>query len=235
MASRKEQKEAARAERLAKQQAAEAADKRKRLIGVGAAAVLAVAIVVVLVVVVAGGGGSKEGTEQSGPAANIEISYPDGPDAPKPGPNASNLKAAAAEAKCKLVDPPNEGASHVEEDVVYKASPPTSGNHDINPSEDKTYTSPPETERSVHALEHGRIQIQFKADAPEDVIGRLKKVFDEDPYHVMVFPNGTKMAPQVAATAWDHQLMCATVNDKTYDAIRAFKNEYRDKGPEFVP
>jgi len=48
-------------------------------------------------------------------------------------------------------------------------------------------------------------------------------------------PRGTKMKEPVAITAWDHQMLCPTPDDKTYDAVRAFKNEYRDKGPEFVP
>jgi len=234
MASRKEQKEAARAERLAKEQQAQAAEKRKRLIGVGAAAVLVLAIVVVLVFVVAGGddGGGEQG---NGGGENIEISYPDGPDAPKPGPDASDLKAAATAAKCKLVDPPNEGSTHVEESVVYKANPPTSGNHNPVPAEDKDYSKPPDVEMSVHSLEHGRVHIQVKPDTPKDVIGKLKSVFDEDPYHMMIYPNGTKMKEPVAITAWDHQMLCPTPDDKTYDAVRAFKNEYRDKGPEFVP
>jgi hypothetical protein len=39
----------------------------------------------------------------------------------------------------------------------------------------------------------------------------------------------------VAATAWDHQLGCPTMNDKVFDAIRAFRTDYIDKGPEIVP
>ena len=204
------------------------------MVGIGAAGVLVVAIVVVLVVVVAGGGGGDDpaGTDES---SSIEIAYPDKADAPPKGANASNLKAAAAAAKCQLVDPKNEGSTHVEEKVTYKANPPTSGNHNINPTEDGDYTSPPETERSVHSLEHGRIHIQFKDDTDPAVVGKLKAVFDEDPYHMLIYPNGTKMSPQVAITAWDHQLLCPTPNDQTYDAIRAFKSQYRDKGPEFVP
>jgi hypothetical protein len=32
-----------------------------------------------------------------------------------------------------------------------------------------------------------------------------------------------------------HILRCKDVNDHTWDAIRAFKEKYRDKAPEFVP
>lgn len=235
MSSRKEQKEAARQERLAKQQAAEAAERRKRIVGIGAAVALVAAIVVVLVVVLAGGGDGGGGKAGDSTDSNIEVSYPDGPKAPAAGPDAADLKAAAAAAKCRLVNPPNEGSTHVEESVAYRANPPTSGNHNPNPSEDETYTSPPQTERSVHSLEHGRIHIQMKPDVAPDVLGKLKSLVDEDPYHMLIYPNGTEMEPAVAVTAWDHQLLCPSPNDKMYDAIRAFKSEYRDKGPEFVP
>ena len=54
-------------------------------------------------------------------------------------------------------------------------------------------------------------------------------------YHLLLFENGTNMPFAVAATAWDHQLGCPTMNPKVFDAIRAFRDEYIDKGPEKVP
>jgi hypothetical protein len=43
-----------------------------------------------------------------------------------------------------------------------------------------------------------------------------------------------------AVSAWvgdttGHILRCQDVNENTWDAIRAFKEKYRDKAPEFVP
>src|SRR3954454_16086745 len=57
MASRKEQKERARAERIAQEQADRQATSRRRMIqlGAGAAAILIIAAVVVVIVVVSGG------------------------------------------------------------------------------------------------------------------------------------------------------------------------------------
>jgi hypothetical protein len=52
---------------------------------------------------------------------------------------------------------------------------------------------------------------------------------------MLLFPNQTNMPYAVAATAWDHALVCPAYNDKVPDAIRAFKNQYRDRGPETVP
>ena len=38
-----------------------------------------------------------------------------------------------------------------------------------------------------------------------------------------------------ATNAWGHLLGCPTMNDKVFDAIRAFRANYIDKGPETVP
>ena len=51
-------------------------------------------------------------------------------------------------------------------------------------------------------------------------------------HHLLLFENGTDMPFAVAATAWDNQLGCPTMNPKVFDAIRAFRTEYIDKGPE---
>jgi hypothetical protein len=87
----------------------------------------------------------------------------------------------------------------------------------------------------VHALEHGRIIIQFAPDAAEETQAGLLALFEESPRHVIWVPNETDMPYEVAATAWDHLIGCGEMNDRVYDAIRAFRNEYRDKGPEDVP
>jgi hypothetical protein len=48
----------------------------------------------------------------------------------------------------------------------------------------------------------------------------------------------------VAATAWDADpapngtgelLLCKDVNDKTFDALQAFRDEHRSQGPEPIP
>jgi hypothetical protein len=43
------------------------------------------------------------------------------------------------------------------------------------------------------------------------------------------------MDAAVAATAWTQSLTCPTMNDQVFDAIRAFRTEYTDKGPELIP
>jgi hypothetical protein len=54
-------------------------------------------------------------------------------------------------------------------------------------------------------------------------------------YHMLLFPNPTKMPYEVAATAWTHLLGCKTYNDKVIDALRTFRARYIDQGPEKVP
>ena len=52
---------------------------------------------------------------------------------------------------------------------------------------------------------------------------------------MMLFQNNTSMPYEVAATAWTQLLGCKTVNAKTWDAIRAFRDRFIDKGPELIP
>ncbi len=68
-------------------------------------------------------------------------------------------------------------------------------------------------------------------------------MFDEDPFHLVLTPNETNMPYAVAATAWNAEpeplgtgrlMGCPTFNDKVIDALRAFKDEHRDRGPEVV-
>lgn len=234
MSQRREQKDALRAERLAKQQAAEAAARRKRLAGYAVAGVLSLAALAAIVVslTAGGGGGGPEGGKSTAPG--IKASYPDDP--PEIAPQKeTDLAASAKAAGCELADPKPEGASHVEEAVTYRSNPPTSGNHFPVPAEDGAYTEPPQTERGVHTLEHGRIWIQFAPTLPQPQIDTLFAVFSEDPYHMVIAPNGTKMKARVAVTAWEHVLTCEKVDAGVVDAVRSFRESYRDQGPEQVP
>jgi len=231
MASRKEQKERLKAERLERERQAQSADRRKRLVGYGVGGVLAIALVIGLGILALGGvlgGGDSSGSTAS------QGEYPEGS---VPAVETGDLQEAARAADCKLEQSPEEGSTHVSDDtdVQYEANPPTSGDHYAVPAEDGAYTEPPPTGALLHAVEHGRIFIQFDPTAPESVKGDLKALFDEDPYHMIIAPNDTGMPYEVAATAWTQSLGCPKMNDEVFDAIRAFRDEYRDQGPEFVP
>jgi hypothetical protein len=142
---------------------------------------------------------------------------------------------AAAAADCVLRNPAIEGRTHTTEKVEYKTNPPTSGNHDPVPSTDGTYGKAPGTQNLVHSLEHGRIIIQWAPSVPRRRLAQLKGLFDEDPYHLILTPNTTKMPYDVAITAWGHLAGCKRFTDEAFDVFRAFKTRYVDKAPEFVP
>lgn len=234
MSSRKEQKEQLRQERLQREQAAAGAAQRKKLVGYGAAAVLGLAAIVAVVIALTAGGDDGGAETPENVAGNSPtVSYAEDPPA-IPEAAEFDLRAAARAADCRLEDPPNEGADHVEGAVEYQANPPTSGSHNPVPTEDGAYTQQPAPENAVHSLEHGRINIQFSPDLPQQQIDQLKALFDEDSYHMLLYPNAD-MPFQVAATAWDHSLLCEKFSPQVFDALRSFKDQYRDQGPEQVP
>lgn len=221
-----------REERVRREQEAQEAARRKRLIGYVAGGVAVAAIVIAIIAIALAGGSDDEGAAKGG-GTKEPAAFPEG-SVPEAKPIA--LEDAAKAADCELKDPPNEGAKHVQGKVKYKANPPTSGDHFEVPADDGAYyDDPPPQEATVHALEHGRIHVQFKPDAPAEIKGNLFALFEEDESHMLLTPNQSNMDVEVAATAWDHQLLCPKMNDQVYDAIRAFKFRWRDKGPENVP
>jgi hypothetical protein len=230
MSSRAEEKERRRQERLAAEQAAQAgADRRKRM-GMVGGVVLVAAIAVVAVLAIASGG------SDSGPGGS------DAATAAIPAERISNLSEAVRASGCTMKTFPIEGRGHTTATVKYKTNPPTSGDHDPTPAEDGIYDqgNPPDVEQSVHALEHGRIDIQYKPGTPKLRIDQLSALFEEKVqgiagYKTLVFENQTDMTFAVAATAWTKSLTCPSWNDKVFDAIRAFRTRYIDKGPETVP
>lgn len=230
MASRREEKERRRRERLASEQAETVSSERsRRTVGLVAAGVLgAAAVAAVAVVILAGGGG------EGGPGARSGADERQGT-APPPIRDAS-LKRTARAAGCKLSNPADAGNQHLEpgKKATYKTRPPTSGAHDPVPTEDGAYLDRPEPRHLVHSLEHGRIEIQYRPSLAEERQLKLKGLFDEDPSHMLLFPNAD-MPYEAAATAWTHLIGCRRFSDKVFDALRAFKDTYRDQGPEFVP
>jgi hypothetical protein len=153
-----------------------------------------------------------------------------------------SLPAAAKAAGCTLSDPPVEGAQHENREFTendYNSNPPVGGTHFPEWYPDGVYApgTTPHLGMLVHTLEHGRIDLQYKPGTPAATVGRLEKLVDEldGGYHMLLFQNETKMPYEVAATAWGHLLGCPKMNDKVFDAVRAFRNAYVDKGPEIIP
>ena len=245
--STKSERERRRAERLAAEQAASAAQRRRLMLGYVAAGVLTLAVVVGLVLVLAGGEDEADPAADLPAAAHIETlsgflheQEPDGREGTPPPPlQQGDLTVAAEAAGCELqLDLEEEGNQHVDRESdrpEYKTNPPTSGNHYPEQLADGAYSTFPTPWFFVHSLEHGRVEIQYSPDLPEQDQLALKGVFDESPDGMLFFPN-TEISDEVAVTAWTQLMTCKTFEgDATIDAIRDFRDIYRGRGPENVP
>lgn len=88
----------------------------------------------------------------------------------------------------------------------------------------------------MHALEHGRVDIQYRPGRARRDIAQLEAlVAENDGYHQLLFQNQTKMPFAIAVTAWTQMLGCKTFSPKVFDALRNFRERYADQAPEQVP
>jgi hypothetical protein len=234
VSSRQQEKEARRQERLAREAEEKRRAERNRRLQIVGGVILGVAVIAAIVIaVVASSGGSDDSKAKSSGKANPEVKA-----VPLPPRKTTDLFAAAKAAGCVVRTFPNEGRQHITGKGTYRTNPPTSGNHNPVPAEDGDYSGQqsPAPENYVHTLEHGRIEFQYAPGTPAKVIGQLRTLFAEQgSYHDMLFQNNTNMPYQVAATAWTHLIGCKQVNDKIWDALRAFRLRYTDQAPEQIP
>ncbi len=252
MASRKEEKERLRQERVDAERQASASGRSRLIIGYVVAGALALLIVVGLVIAVTGGGGDDESaggsTTATGDNVNTDFGgvVPDGvtvdnrEGTPPPEIALGDLTAAANAAGCELqLDLKDEGSTHLdpksEELPDYATNPPTSGDHYPVALADGAFLETPSPGNFIHALEHGRVEIQYSPDLSEENQLALKGVFDADRPGMVLFPNGD-MPYEVAVTAWTQLMTCDTFEgDTTLDAIQDFRDSYRGRGPEAIP
>ena len=251
MASRKEEKERLRQERLEAERQAQSSGRTRLVIGYVVAGVLALLIVVGLVIALTGGSDSSSdggSTQASSDNVNtdfggkvpedIEVDNREG--TPPPAVQTGDLTAAAKAAGCDLqLNLKDEGSTHLDpqqDDLPeYGTDPPTSGDHYPVPLADGAFLEFPSPGTFVHSLEHGRINIQYSPDLPEEDQLALKGVFDADRAGVNLFPD-PDMPYDVAVTAWTQLMTCKTYDgDATLDAIQDFRDAYRGRGPEAIP
>lgn len=249
MASRKEEKERLRREREEAERRASSGARKRLMLGYALAGVLALVILGGVVFAVAGSGGSGEpsGTEGDNVDTNFGVLPPDLPIDDRSGttpPAIANgdLVGAARAADCDLqLDLESGGNTHfgnVDKVVDYATSPPTSGDHyaanepGSGALADGAFTETPNWNRAVHSLEHGRIEIQYSPDLPEEDQLALKGVFDAARGGVDLFPNAD-MPYDVAVTAWTQLVGCKTYQGgATLDVVRDFRDRYLGQGPE---
>ncbi len=219
MATRKEEKEQRKRERQAREQEfLRAAQRRRRHVRAVGSGVLVGATIVAVVIVATVGGGRG------------------GSSAPNPGPA---LLASARAAGCELHSYPNFGQKHTTAKVTYKTNPPTSGPHNPAPADDGIYDrgGAPPVDKTVHALEHGRVQIQWKPGLGATAIAKLQRaLFSQNAGRPdLLFENQTGMPYRVAATAWRQVIGCTRFSPAALQALRDFRARYTDQGPERVP
>ena len=253
--SSREERERRRAERLEAEKREASAERRRLLLGYVVAGGLSLAVVVGIFIVISGGDGGSAAPESSDfPAeAHIEPDFgvpdaeADGREGTPPPPLAQgDLETAAEEAGCDLeLDREEQGNNHfsnVNKDQAYDTNPPTSGDHYANNNEagsgalaDGAYSEMPPITRAVHSLEHGRVEIHYSPDLPEEDQLALKGVFDEAPGGLILFPN-TEMPYEVAVTAWTQLMGCDRyAGAATLDAVRDFRDTNLGRAPENLP
>jgi hypothetical protein len=196
-----------------------------------------VAVAAVGIAIASGGGGSAG--KPFTPAANgVKL----------PAPKTSDLTAAVRAAGCTLIDTPDSVARsdqnrvHVNAGtkVPYATNPPSYGPHYPAPASDGEYKAgtTPATGYVVHALEHGRIEYQYRPGLPAADVQQLEALFNEGAGQwaggqlLLLFQNSTGMPYDVAATAWGHVVACKTFNPAVFDAFRDFRLAYTYKAPE---
>jgi hypothetical protein len=234
MSSRQEEKQRRREERLAREKAEKAAAARRKRVQVAFGGLLGIAAIAVIAVLALGVIGGDDDGGAAAPSENASVQLPEQ--------QIGDVDQAAKAAGCKLSHPEIAGAAHEERDFRasdYNTNPPTSGNHNPVWYEDGVYEpgTTPRLGELVHTLEHGRINVQYKPGTPDRVVAQLEQLLadESDGYHMLLYENATGMDAQVAATAWGHSLTCPQMNDEVFDALRTFRAEYIDQGPEDVP
>jgi hypothetical protein len=225
MASRREEKEQRRLERLARERAQLEDARKRRLYSLVAGAVLLIAATVAVVVALAAGGGS------GGSDSALGFSKTAKPSETPPPEKITDLNEAAKAAGCTLKNPPIEGRTHVTSKVKYHTNPPTSGNHYPIPQDDGVYTKTPPFTHLVHTLEHGRIEMQYAPSIDPKRLAQLGGLYNPDKSYTLLFPNA-QMPYELAITAWGHLAGCKKIDDATFDLIRDFKRRYLGTGPE---
>jgi len=250
MASRKDEKDRLREERLAAEAKEQGYARRRAILGYSGAGILAAIVVAGIVVAITSGGGGSSGSASgncSDPNSHIDLSVgsqngvpcDDRVGTPPPPVKVADLQTAAKDAGCTLtLNLPDYGHQHVPPgtNVKYKGEPPTSGNHVDFPHQqaDGAYAKEPAAIDFVHSMEHARVEFEYSPSLSQTDQLAIKGLFDQSPSGVLLFPNN-QLTDDVAAAAWRNRMNCPTYQgSKTLDALAAFRQKFRGiAGREF--
>jgi hypothetical protein len=227
---REEERERLRQARQERESSQAKSEKRRLFAVYGVAGLIGLLVVAGIVAAVGSSGGGASGgahiNQATGSTNGFEPDQREGT-AP-PDVKVADLKQAAKQADCDLrLKLKDEGKRHLSPTAPtpdYKTSPPTSGNHATAPYQeaDGAYSEMPSEIFIVHSLEHGRMEIQYSPDLPEEGQLELKGLYDTMYGGTLLFPN-ENMDYEVAVTTWTNLLGCPKYKGAiTLDAIRAF-------------
>jgi hypothetical protein len=227
------------------------------LVGYAISIGIVLAAVVAFGVLLAGALGDDDGdtgdvVATGAGASRPDPAEPDGDVLPDGGTFATpergaGLARAAEAAGCELKRFPVRSRDHIaniEESVTYSSIPPTSGEHYPVPAPDGAYEKAPYLKTIVHSLEHSRVVVWFRPDLPAEARAALKAFFDADDDRMLLVPDEHGKDYEVTATAWNGKpkpngtgrlLGCPEYGDDVFDALEAFKQRHRGKGPERIP
>jgi hypothetical protein len=170
--------------RLAKMQAAQKGEERRRsFLIVGIAATLALVLIGVVVAVIVQSEGQRSEVER---AADGDIEG--------------------------VEDFGEQTANHVTTPVEYEVMPPVGGDHLAQWQNCGFYDAPITTEAGVHSLEHGAVWITYDPELPAEDVAQLEGLADENSY-LLVSPMADLPSP-VVASAWGLQMELDSVDDE---------------------
>jgi hypothetical protein len=225
VSSRHEEKERRRLEREEAERAAASSSARRKRLGLVLGGVLAVAIGVIVALAVASG--DDNGAVGAPPTSRRRAR----PTRPRP--------RAPPAASCARI--PSRAATTPARASGTAATRRPRATTTPRPRWTACTPSPPDLEQSVHALEHGRINVQYKPGTPAATVRLLSSLVENfevkgtPGYHALLFENQTNMEPAVAATAWTKALTCPTMNDRVYRRDPDVLARERRQGPRVHP
>jgi hypothetical protein len=86
---------------------------------------------------------------------------------------------------------------------------------------------------TMHALLHGRVLFQYRADVGAEELRPLDHLVRRDSRSVLLFENQTGMRARIAATAYLSRMTCPRVDRATLGALAAFRDRRRAFGQGF--
>ncbi|HEU0305040.1 MAG TPA: DUF3105 domain-containing protein [Gaiellaceae bacterium] len=204
------------------------------LIGVGLAA--SVALAVGLIVVLTGSAG----------ASNVSAE------------DVTKVRTAMTAAGCTFTGQPASASQrHMQtgdQRVVYDTFPASSGVHNPSTSIFGNYRLPVDPRQAVHNLEHGAIAIWYGPDISVKDRVALDELYDDDPNGLIIspirdpyprvkYPKHEPLDSGIALTTWtapadeaaNGTVYVARCPSFDREALAAFRDTFRGKGPERFP